>query len=82
MSLEEFFSLGFAFHLIIDRILRVLISTQARHEPDIRPKCHFVHPPVASIDAPATISAQVSGLDARARSFDPFMSDLPCASRQ
>ena len=41
----------------------------------------IIHPSHPSMRQ-ATIPAQVSGLDARARSFDPFMSDLPCASSQ
>ena len=69
-------------HIVIDPKLRILRSTYARYEPDVRPKCHFVHPPIASVDAAATLSAEVSGLDAGAQAPNRIVSDLPNASNQ
>jgi hypothetical protein len=66
--------------IVIDPKFRILRSTYARYEPDFRPKCHFVHPPIASVDAAATLSAQVSGLDAGAHTLNHIVSDLPNAS--
>ena len=66
----------------IDRKLTILSSTQARYEPSLRSQCDFIHPPGASVYAPATLPAQVAGLDARARTVDRIMSGLSGAGNQ